>query len=57
MIIMEITNKFKGLDLIDEVPEEQRTEACDIVQEAVIKTIPPTRNAKWQNGCMRRAYK
>ena len=57
MIIMEITNKFKGLDLIDEVPEEQRTEACDIVQEAVIKTIPRKRNAKRQNGCLRRPYK
>ena len=37
---VEITNRFKGLDLIDRVPEELRTEVCDIVQEAVIKTIP-----------------
>ena len=28
-----------------------------IVQEAVIKTIPPERNAEWQNGCLRRPYK
>ena len=37
---MEVTNTFKGLDLIDRVPEEQWTEDCDIVQEAVIKTNP-----------------
>ena len=35
---MEVTNRFKGLDLIDSVPEELWTEVCDIVQEAVIKT-------------------
>ena len=38
---VEVTNRFKGLDLIDRVPEELRTEVHDIVQEAVIKTIPP----------------
>ena len=36
---MEVTNRFKGLDLIDRVPEELWTEVHDIVQEAVIKTI------------------
>ena len=36
----EVTNRFKGLGLIDRMPEELRTEVCDIVQEAVIKTIP-----------------
>ena len=35
-----VTNRFKGLDLIDRVPEELWTEVHDIVQEAVIKTIP-----------------
>ena len=35
-----MTNKFKGLDLIDTGPKEQCTEVPDIVQEAVIKTIP-----------------
>ena len=35
-----MTNRFKGLDLIDRVPDELWTEVCDIVQEAVIKTIP-----------------
>ena len=36
----EVTNRFKGLSLIDKVPEELWTEVRDIVQEAVIKTIP-----------------
>ena len=36
---VEVTNSFKGLDLIDRVPEELWMEARDIVQEAVIKTI------------------
>ena len=35
---VEVTNRFKGLDMIDRVPEELWTEVCDIVQEAVIKT-------------------
>ena len=37
---VKVRNRFKGLDLIERVPEELRTEVCDIVQEAVIKTIP-----------------
>ena len=37
---MGVTNRLKGIDLIDRVPEELWTEVCDIVQEAVIKTIP-----------------
>ena len=37
---VEVRNKFKGLDLIHRVPEELWTEVHDIVQEAVIKTIP-----------------
>ena len=36
---MEVTNRFKGLNLIDRVPEELWTEVPNIVQEAVIKTI------------------
>ena len=36
----EVTNRFKGLDLIDRVPKELWTEVPDTVQEAVIKTIP-----------------
>ena len=45
-----MTNRFKGLDLIDKEPEELWTEVCDIVQEAVIKTIPKKKKckkAKW----------
>ena len=37
---MEVTNRVKGLDLLDRMPEELWTEVPDIVQEAVIKTIP-----------------
>ena len=37
---VEVPNRFKELDLIDKVPEELWTEVHDIVQEAVIKTIP-----------------
>ena len=51
---VEVTKRFKGLDLIDKVPEEILTKVHDIVQEAVIKTIPKKRNAKRQNGCLRR---
>ena len=38
--IVEVTNRFKGLDLIHRVLEELWTEVCNIVQKAVIKTIP-----------------
>ena len=47
---MEVRNRFKGLDLIDRVPEELWTEVCDIVQEAGIKTISKKKKckkAKW----------
>ena len=43
---MEVTNRFKGLDLIDRVPEELQTEVHDIVQEAAIKTIPKKKKCK-----------
>ena len=47
---MEVTNKLQGLDLIDRldltVPEELWKEVCDIVQEAVIKTIPKKKKCK-----------
>ena len=43
---VEVTNIFKGLDLIDRVPEELWMEVCDIVQEAVIKTIPKKKKCK-----------
>ena len=43
---MEATKRFKGLDLIDRVPEELWMEVHDIVQEAGIKTMQRKRNAK-----------
>ena len=43
---VEVTNRFKGLDVIDRVPEELWTEVHDTVQEAVIKTIPKKRKCK-----------
>ena len=43
---VEVTNRFKGLDLIDRGPEELWTKVCDIVQEAVIKTIPKKKKCK-----------
>ena len=42
-----MTNRFKGLDLIDRVPEELWTEVRNIVQAVMIKTIPRKKNAKW----------
>ena len=54
---MEVRKRFKGLDLIDGRPEELWMEVHDIVQEAVIKSIPKKRNAKRQNGYLRRPYK
>ena len=50
MIIQWKYNRFKGLDLIDRVPEELWMEVCDIVQESGIKTIPKKmkyKKAKW----------
>ena len=55
--IAEVTNIFKGLDLIDGVPEELWMEFRNIVQEAVIKTIPKKKEMqKRKNGCLRRTY-
>ena len=54
---VEETNRFKGLDLIDRVPEELWIEVRDIVQEAVIETIPEKKKCKKANGCLRRPYK
>ena len=48
--LMEVTNRFKGLDLIDRVPQELWTEISDIVQETGIKTSPKKKKckkAKW----------
>ena len=70
---VEVRNRFKGLDLIDRVPDELWTEVRDIVQETGINTIPvlmqksnakrrwnakkEKENAKKQNDCLRRPYK
>ena len=57
---VEVTNRFKGLDLRETVPEEVSMEVRDFVQETGIKTIPKKkkgREAKRQNGCLRRHYK
>ena len=43
---MEVTNRFKGLDKTDRVPEELWMEVHDIIQEAVIKTIPKRKKCK-----------
>ena len=50
---MEVRNRFKGLDLIDRVPDELWTEVPDIVQQVKIKTIPKKKKckkAKWLSG-------
>ena len=50
---MEVRNRFKGLELIDRVPDELWTEVHDIVQETRIKTIPmekKCKKAKWLSG-------
>ena len=54
---VEVRNRFKGLDLIDRVPDELWNEVRDIVQETGIKTIPMEKKSKKQNGCLRRPYK
>ena len=54
---VEVRNRFKGLDLIDRVPDELWMKVRDIVQETGIRPSPWKRNAKKQNGCLRRPYK
>ena len=51
---VKVRNRFKGLDLVDRVPDELWTQVCNIVQETGIKSIP---NKKRQNGCLKRPYK
>ena len=53
----EVRNRFKGLDLIDRVPDELWNEVRDIVQETGIKTIPMEKKCKKQTGCLGRPYK
>ena len=47
---MEVRNTFKGLDLIDRVPDELWMEVHDIIKETGIKTIAMEKNAKWLSG-------
>ena len=54
---VEVTNTFKGLDLIDRVPEELWMEVCDIVQESGIETIPKKKKLKKSKCYMNRSYK
>ena len=52
-----MTNRFKGLDLMDTVPDELQMEVHNTVQEAVIKTINNKKKCKRQNGCLMKPYK
>ena len=54
---VEVRNRFKGLDLIDRVPDELWMEVHDIVQETGINTIPMEKKCKKANGCLGRPYK
>ena len=55
--IVEVRNGFKGLDLIDRVPDEPWMEVHDIVQEAVIKTISKKKKCKKAKWLSEEAYK
>ena len=54
---VEVRNRFKELDLIDRVPDELWTEVCDIYMRQESRPSPNKRNAKKQNGCLRKPYK
>ena len=54
---VEARNRFKGLDLIDRVPDELWNEVHDIVRRQGSRPSPWQRNAKTQNGCLGRPYK
>ena len=54
---VQVTNRFKGLDLIDRVPDELWMQIRDTVQETGIKIIPKKKNAKKQNGGLTRPYR
>ena len=54
---VDVTNRFKGLDLTDRVPDELWTEVRDIYRRQGARPSPRKRNAKRQNGCLRRPYK
>ena len=54
---VEVRNRFKGLGLIDRVPDELWTEVRDTVQETGIRPSPRIRNARKKNGSLRRPCK
>ena len=54
---VEVRNRFKGLDLIDRVPDELWMEVCDILQETGIKTSPMEKKCKKTKCCLGRPYK
>ena len=54
---VKMRNRYKGLDLIDRVPDELWNEVRDIVQETGIKTILMEKKDKKENGCLGRPYK
>ena len=54
---LEVTDRFKGLELINSVPEELWTEVCNIVKEAANKPSQRKRKARRQSGYLRRLYK
>ena len=53
--IVEVRNRFKGLDLIDRVPDELWMQVCDIVQETGFKTIPMEKKCKKTKGLSKEA--
>ena len=55
--MVEVMDRFKGLNLVDRVPEELWMKIRNIVQEAVTKPIPKENKARRQSGCLRRFYK
>ena len=54
---LEVTNRFKGLDLIDRVPEELDRGSLTLYRRQGSKPSPRKRSLKRQNGCLRRPYK
>jgi len=54
---VEVRNRFKGVELIDRVPDKLWTEVCDVVQETGSKIIPKKNKCKKENGCLERPYK
>ena len=54
---VEVTNRFKGLDLLDREPEELWTEVHDIVEETGSKIIPKKNKCTKEKGCLERPYK